>query len=113
VIVLLVAGMPMLILEFTLGQKMQRGSAGALRGIIPKLAGVGWVASFSGFVVCLIYNMLLSLTVYYMVISGSMPWTLENWRGGAAGRPTACKSADKLTSTSAELYLYVDVVKII
>ena len=111
-IVLLLAGMPMLILEFTLGQKMQKGSAGALRGIIPRLAGVGWVASFSGFVVCLIYNMLLALTVYYMVVAGKMPWTPENWRGGEDNRPTACKAADKLESTSAELFLYMDVVKV-
>ena len=110
VIVLILAGLPMLILEFTLGQKMQRGSAGALRGIIPRLAGVGWVASFSGFVVCLIYNMLLALTVYYMGISGSMPWTLENWRGGADKQPAACKEGDELSATSAELYLYMDVV---
>jgi SNF family Na+-dependent transporter len=32
-IALFVVGIPMLILELTLGQKMQRGSAGALRGI--------------------------------------------------------------------------------
>jgi SNF family Na+-dependent transporter len=111
IVVLLMGGLPMLILEMTLGQKMQRGSAGANRGIMPNLAGVGWVASFSGFVVCLIYNMLLALTLYYMVVSGDMPWTMENWRGGE--RPAPCKSTTGLESSTAELYLYMDVVKVI
>jgi SNF family Na+-dependent transporter len=111
VIVLLIAGMPMLLLEFTLGQKMQRGSAGAMRGITPRLAGVGWVASFCGFVVCLIYNMLLSLTFYYMLFSSGMPWTEANWRDGV--RPQSCTTAAKMSLSSAQLYLYIDVTKMI
>ena len=110
-IVLLLAGMPMLILEMTLGQKMQRGSAGSLRGITPRLAGVGWVASFCGFVVCLIYNMLLALTLYYMVVAGSMPWTQASWRDGK--RPLPCNTAEGMAMNSAKLYLFMDVVKVV
>ena len=68
-IALIIAGLPMLILELTLGQKMQRGSVGALRGIHPRIAGVGWVASFSGFVLTIFYNILLGMTLYYLIIS--------------------------------------------
>lgn len=64
---LFVIGFPMLILELTLGQKMQRGSAGAQRGIMPRLAGAGWAASIAGFITCVIYNILLGLVLVYMV----------------------------------------------
>jgi len=64
---LFIVGVPMLILELTLGQKMQRGSAGSMRGIVPRLAGIGWVASFSGFVTSLIYNILLGMCVIYLL----------------------------------------------
>ena len=53
-LVMVIVGMPMLVLELALGQKMQKGSVGALRGINPRLAGVGWAASFAGFVTCII-----------------------------------------------------------
>jgi SNF family Na+-dependent transporter len=64
---LFIVGIPMLILELTLGQKMQRGSAGSMRGIVPRLAGIGWVASFSGFVTSLIYNILLGMSIIYLL----------------------------------------------
>lgn len=75
---LFIVGIPMLILELTLGQKMQKGSAGSLRGIVPRLAGIGWVAAFAGFITCLVYNVLLGMVLYYMVLSGGEPWKEEN-----------------------------------
>ena len=68
---LFIIGVPMLILELTLGQKMQKGSAGSMRGIVPRLAGIGYVASFSGFVTALTYNILLGMSIIYLLQSGS------------------------------------------
>jgi SNF family Na+-dependent transporter len=68
---LFIIGIPMLILELTLGQKMQKGSAGSMRGIVPRLAGIGYVASFSGFVTALTYNILLGMSIIYLLESGS------------------------------------------
>ena len=68
---LFIIGIPMLILELTLGQKMQKGSAGSMRGIVPRLAGIGYVASFSGFVTALTYNILLGMSIIYLLKSGS------------------------------------------
>lgn len=67
VFALFVVGIPMLILELTLGQKMQRGSSGSMRGILPRLAGFGWVASFCGFISCLTYNILLGMCLVYFI----------------------------------------------
>jgi SNF family Na+-dependent transporter len=58
---------------------MQRGSAGAMRGIIPRLAGVGWAATLSSFFVCMVYNILIGLSLVYMVEGASQPWSKENF----------------------------------
>lgn len=74
IIIMFVVGIPMLILEQTLGQKMQRGSAASLRGIFPRLAGVGWVASYAGFLIGILYTYFLGVSMFYLVKSGDMPW---------------------------------------
>ena len=98
---LFIVGVPMLILELTLGQKMQRGSAGSMRGIVPRLAGIGWVASFSGFVTSLIYNILLAMCILYLLMSGSEPWSDKNYK-----RTVSCQTADMMKKPSEEIYLY-------
>ena len=69
-IVLLVLGVPMLVLELAVGQKMQRASAAAMRGIQPRMAGVGWAAGFASFVSCIVYNLWLATAMVYLVQSG-------------------------------------------
>jgi SNF family Na+-dependent transporter len=105
---IIVVGWPMHILESTLGQKMQRGSAGALRGITPRLAGAGWVASFCGLVMSFVYSVLLGLNLYYFVIASGEPWTEENYL-----RPISCETADRAKSSSNELFLFFNVVKVL
>ena len=107
-IALVAIGIPMLILELTLGQKMQRGSAGSLRGITPRLAGAGWAASFSGFVTAIVYNILLGLVLVYMFANGSHPWTKENYT-----RPDACNQAITRKIPETELYLYMNVTSLL
>ena len=106
---LLIVGMPMLLLELTLGQKMQRGSVGSLRGITPRLAGVGWAASFSGFITCLVYNVLLGMSLVYLVQSGgdAQPWTEKNLE-----RPLACQTAALMGTPAAEIYLFLNVTSL-
>lgn len=103
-----IVGIPILILEITLGQKMQRGAAGALRGITPRLAGVGWAASFAGFIVVIIYNIMLSIIGVYMVTASKEPW-LEK----GLDRPIGCSTAAKAEVPPEELYLYMNVTKLI
>jgi solute carrier family 6 amino acid/orphan transporter-like 15/16/17/18/20 len=105
---MVVCGWPMHILESTLGQKMQRGSAGALRGITPRLAGVGWVASFSGLVISLCYTVLLGLNLYYLMVASGEPWKESNYN-----RSLSCDTASKATSSTVEIFLFYDVVKIL
>jgi len=107
--VLLIAGIPMIILELTLGQKMQRGSAGSMRGIVPRLAGFGWVASFCGFVTCMVYNVVLGMCLVYLVNAGSQPWSSKNFN---ATRPLGCQTAGMMPTPAEEVYLYLNVTKL-
>jgi len=100
---LIIVGLPMLILELTLGQKMQRGSAGALRGITPRLAGAGWVSSFAGFILSIIYSVFLALSMYFLFVSGSEPWKKQTIY-------ESCLAADKEGIPQPELYLYLEVL---
>jgi len=100
---LFIVGIPMLILELTLGQKMQRGSAGSMRGIVPRLAGIGWVASFSGFVTSLTYNVLLGISIIFLLKSGSEPWAAKNFD---KVRSLSCSTAELMQKPAEEIYLY-------
>ena len=103
---LFVVGVPMLILELTLGQKMQRGSGLALRGVLPKLGGVGWAASWAGFVTALVYNVMMGISLYYLFAAGSMNWVEEK-----LNRPISCQTAEKAPTPAAELYFNMNVTK--
>ena len=105
---MIVCGIPMLILELTLGQKFQKGSAGSYRGITPRLAGAGWAASFAGFVTCIVYNILLAISIVYMYNSNDQSWLEHKF-----SRPPACQSAELSLVPSAELFLYMKVTKLI
>lgn len=100
-VIVVIMGAPMLVLEQGLGQKMQRGSAGSLRGITPRLAGVGWVASYTGFIIATIYSVILGLNLIYLFKAGGQPWTTKNFK-----RPETCNTDDTKDQTSAELYFY-------
>ena len=102
---LFVVGFPMLILELTLGQKMQRGSAGAQRGILPRLAGAGWAASIAGYITAIIYNILLAIVLIYLLQSGSQPWKEYE-------RPLACQTAQMMNAPDPEVYLFMSVTKL-
>lgn len=87
---------------------MQKGSVGALRGITPRLAGAGWAAAFSGFVTCIVYNILLGVSLHYMFNTGSLPWDKKNYE-----RPLSCDSAMTNQVPSTELYLYMNVTAVL
>lgn len=61
----------MLVLEMAVGQKMQRSSAAAMRGISPRLAGVGWAAGLAAFMSCVVYNYWLATAMVFLVESGT------------------------------------------
>jgi len=79
-----------------------------MRGISPRLGGVGWAASFAGFISCIIYNILLGVAFTYLTVAGDEPWSEKNYK-----REPACNTADRSEVGPAELYLYMDVTKVL
>lgn len=79
-----------------------------MRGISPRLGGVGWAASFAGFISCVIYNILLGVSFTYLSVAGDEPWAAKNYK-----RPLGCDTADRSEVGPAELYLYMDVTKVL
>ncbi|PIQ89566.1 MAG: sodium-dependent transporter [Candidatus Omnitrophica bacterium CG11_big_fil_rev_8_21_14_0_20_42_13] len=71
---LFVLGIPLLIMEFAIGQKMQLGAVGSFKNIKHKLSGIGLGGVLSGFVVCGYYAVVMAWCIIYLVHSFSMRW---------------------------------------
>ena len=80
ILALLFLGIPMLLLELSLGQKFQRGDIGVFRGIHPRLAGIGLGSVISGFAICFYFFVIISWALFYFVgaFSNPMPFSSEN-----------------------------------
>jgi NSS family neurotransmitter:Na+ symporter len=76
IIVLLLIGIPLLILEFAIGQKMQKGAVGAFKSIDRRFVGVGILAAFICFGVVAYYTVVMGWSLIYMVGSfhDPLPW---------------------------------------
>lgn len=72
-------GLPMMILEFGLGQLFQRGDIGVFRNIHPRLAGVGAASVLSSYCITLYYNVIIAWALIYLACSfmPTLPWSLS------------------------------------
>ncbi len=78
-IALLVIGIPVLILEFALGQKMQKGAMGAFRKIDGRLIGIGFLAVLACIVAVAYYAVVMGWSLVYMLGSfhSPLPWSTD------------------------------------
>ena len=69
-------GIPLLILEFAIGQKLQRGAVDAFKTVNHRLRGIGIAAIFSGFVVVVYYAAVMAWSLLFFVNSFQtpLPW---------------------------------------
>jgi len=76
---LFLLGIPMMILEFGLGQLFQRGDIGVFRNIHPRLAGVGAASVLSAYCITLYYNVIIAWALVYLACSFvyPLPWSLS------------------------------------
>jgi NSS family neurotransmitter:Na+ symporter len=74
IIMLFVLGVPLLIMEFAIGQRMQLGAVGSFRKIQHKLSGIGLGAVLCGFVVVSYYAVVMAWCLLYFLYSFSMRW---------------------------------------
>ena len=73
-IALFLTGIPLLILEFGLGQRMQKGAVDSFAAIKRRLSGVGWAALITSFIVITYYVVVMSWAVIYFFESFSLGW---------------------------------------
>ncbi len=74
VIMLVVLGIPLLIMEFAIGQKMQLGAIGSFKNITHKLSGIGLGAVLCGFVVVSYYAVVMAWSLIYLFHSFAVKW---------------------------------------
>ncbi|XP_058475928.1 sodium-dependent neutral amino acid transporter B(0)AT1-like [Solea solea] len=76
-ILLVLEGMPLLLLEFAIGQRLRKGSVGVWRSINPYLTGIGIASMLVSFLVALYYNTLIAWIMWYLFNSfqSPLPWT--------------------------------------
>lgn len=81
IIAMFVVGIPMLMLEFSLGHMTQRAAPDAFRRTNRKIEFVGWWGIILGFVIILYYPVILAYCVRYLGFSiegifngGELPW---------------------------------------
>jgi SNF family Na+-dependent transporter len=81
---LLTIGIPVTLMELSLGQKFQRGDIGVFRGIHPRLSGVGLASVFAAFVIVAYYNIIIGWSLIYLIMSfmSPLPWSSMNLTPG-------------------------------
>lgn len=71
---LIVAGIPLLMLEFSIGKRMNNAAPGAFLGISPKLEWFGWFAVGVGFIITTYYSGIMSWCLNYLIFSFKNAW---------------------------------------
>lgn len=69
-------GIPLLLLEMALGQKLQKGAVEAFRTIHPRLSAIGFLAVITSFIIVIYYAIIMAWIVFYLFYSFSakLPW---------------------------------------
>ena len=87
-IAMLLIGIPLLILEFSLGHMTQRAAPDAYRGINRRTEPIGWWGIGLGFVIITYYAVILAWCVSYLIAcitgifsGGELPWAGEGLAG--------------------------------
>jgi NSS family neurotransmitter:Na+ symporter len=73
-ICLLLAGIPLLMLEFSIGKKMNNASPGAFRSVHKNLEWFGWFAVGIGFIICTYYSGIMAYCINYLIHSFNLGW---------------------------------------
>lgn len=76
-ILLVLEGIPLLHLEFAIGQRLRKGSVGVWRSINPYLTGVGIASLCVSFLVGMYYNTIMAWIMWYLFNSfqNPLPWS--------------------------------------
>ena len=76
---LLFLGIPMLILEFALGQRLQRGNIKVWQDLHPRFYGLGLATCIAAFLIVIYYNVVISwaLAMFFASFQSPLPWSAQ------------------------------------
>ncbi len=74
-IALFVLGVPLLMLEFSVGQKMQQGAIGSFEKLHSKFGGLGIFALISSFILVAYYAVVIAWSFIYTLVSPKVGWS--------------------------------------
>lgn len=80
IIALFLVGIPLLMLEFAIGQKMQRGAVGAFKKLKSRWGALGVFALLSSFIIVCYYAVVMAWSLLYFLASFGMKWA--GYEGG-------------------------------
>ncbi|XP_069032282.1 sodium-dependent neutral amino acid transporter B(0)AT1-like isoform X2 [Embiotoca jacksoni] len=103
VILLVIEGMPLLLLEFAIGQRLRKGSVGVWRSINPYLTGVAIASMLMSLLILLYYNTLIAWIMWYLFNSfqDPLPWTQCPLNENRTGFVSECER-----SSTVDYYFY-------
>jgi len=70
-------GIPMMMLEFALGQVLQQGDIGVWTKLHPRLTGIGIASVFAAYLISFYYNVIISwaLVYFFSGFYNPLPWS--------------------------------------
>ena len=77
-LMMLLEGMPLLLLELGIGQKMRTGSFGVWNRVNPLLGGIGLGSAAVAMIVGCYYNVIIAWTIFYLYksLQSTLPWSV-------------------------------------
>ncbi|XP_068567033.1 sodium-dependent neutral amino acid transporter B(0)AT1-like isoform X2 [Cebidichthys violaceus] len=102
-ILLVLEGMPLVLMEFAIGQRLRNGSVGVWRAINPYLTGVGIASMLVSLLIALYYNTLIAWILWYLFNSfqAPLPWTQCPLNDNGTGFVPECQR-----SSTVDYYFY-------
>ena len=84
-ICLLFLGIPMIMLEFSLGQILQRGNFVVWQKLQPCLQGIGLATTLSCYLIAIFYNVIIAYTVVlgFSALYNPLPWSIQRTTNAA------------------------------
>ncbi len=74
-IALVLVGVPLLMLELAVGQKMQQGAIGSYRKLHPSFGGLGILALLSSLIIVSYYAVVMAWSLIYLLASFGVKWS--------------------------------------
>lgn len=103
-IMICLIGMPLLFMEYGFGQYFGVGSLSIYKKVCPMLQGIGIGYTVLNALVCVYYNVIIALSLYYIFASFTsvLPWSHCNneWNTPACGDPISDTTNTTFNSTS-------------